>query len=88
MSFGVRAETISVNLADLGSALDASRSQQDAVQQLILDEIQDRLNELDLQLNNGELLFREEVTDQRLDDGCTFTNICLLYTSPSPRDRG
>lgn len=80
MSFGVRAETISVNLADLGSALDASRSQQDAVQQLILDEIQDRLNELDLQLNNGELLFREEVTDQRLDDGCTFTNIRRMTT--------
>ena len=79
-SFGVQSETISVNLTDLGSALDASRSQQDAVQRLILDEIQERLNELDLQLNNGELLFQDEVTDQRIGDGCNFTNIRRVTT--------
>ena len=32
--------------------------------------------------------YKVEISEAALHDGCTPTNPCLLYTSPSPRDRG
>lgn len=72
---GVSAETLTVNLRDLGSALSDSRSEQDAVQQLVLDKIQTRLNELDLQFEDNELLIQDELRDELVEDGCTSTEI-------------
>ncbi len=80
MPFGINAETLTVNLADLGSALSSNRSEQDAVQRLVLDKIQRRLNELDLQLSNNELLLQDELTDALVEDGCTSTNIQNMTT--------
>ena len=44
-------------------------------------------------MTNEELLdiydsIAEEIDDEILDEADELFNICLLYTSPSPRDRG
>lgn len=74
------AETITVTIDDLGRALDSSRSEPDAVRRLLLEEIQRGLDELDLQLTDNELLLRDEVTDQVVEDGCNSTTIRNLTT--------
>lgn len=67
-------------MADLGSALSSNRTDQDSVQRLVLDKIQSRLNELDLQLNNNELLLREVLRDELVEDGCTSTVVQEMTT--------
>ena len=74
------AETISVTIEDLGSALDSSRAEPDAVRRLLLEEIQQRFDELDIQLSDNELLLREEITDEVVEGGCNSTTIRNLTT--------
>jgi len=74
------AETVTVSISDLGNALVASREEPDAVRRLLLDEIQQRLDELDLQLVDNELLLRDEITNEVIEDGCTNTEILNLTT--------
>lgn len=73
-------ETVVVTLEDLGNALDSSRAEPDAVRRLLLEEIQRQFDELDLQLTDNELLIRDEVTEQTVEDGCTSTRIRNLTT--------
>ncbi len=75
-----RAETVVVTLDDLGDALNSSRSEPDAVGRLLLEEIQRKFDELDLQLTGNELLLQDVVTDQTVEDGCTSTVIRNLTT--------
>jgi len=74
------AQTITVNVADLGSAIASSQSEPNAVQRLLLENIQERIDELDLQLNGDELLFSDELTNQTVEDGCTNTVIRQMTT--------
>lgn len=74
------AETISVTIDDLGTALDSSRAEPDAVRRLLLEEIQARFDELDIQLTGNELLLREEITDEVVEGGCNSTTIRNLTT--------
>ena len=76
----VIAENVTVSIADLGNALVASREEPDAVRQLLLEEIQQKLDELDLQLADNELLLRDEIFNQVVEDGCTNTEILNLTT--------
>lgn len=75
-----RAETVVVALDDLSEALDSSRFEPDAVRRLILEEIQHKFDELELQLADNELLLQDVVTDQTIEDGCTSTVIRNLTT--------
>ena len=76
----VIAETITVSIADLGNALVTTREEPDAVSRLVLDEIQQTLDDLDLQLVDNELLLRDEINNQIVEDGCTSTEILNLTT--------
>ena len=75
-----RAETVVVTLQDLGEALESNRFEPDAVRRLILEEIQRKFDELELQLTDNELLLQDVVTDQIVEDGCTSTLIRSLTT--------
>ena len=79
-STAVIAETVTVNIADLGNALVASREEPDAIRRLLLEEIQQKLDELDLQLVDNELLLRDEIANEVIEDGCTNTEILNLVT--------
>lgn len=74
------AETIQITLEDLGTALDASRAEPDAVRRLLLEEIQSRFDELDLQLIGNELLFQNELIDEEVEGGCNSTTIRHMTT--------
>lgn len=74
----VMAGTISVNVADLSTALASSRSEPDAVRRLLLREIQRKLDELDLRLEQGELLVQDQIVNETIEDGCTQTTIRTL----------
>lgn len=75
-----RAETINITLGDLGSALNASRSEPDAVRRLLIETIQNRLDEVDLEFNGSEFLLRDEVFNQVIEGGCNSTEILNLTT--------
>ena len=75
------AQTVTVNVADLGAAIASSQSEPDAVQRLLLEEIQRRIDDLDLQLTDNELLFSDELTDEVIEDGCTSTTIQRMTTN-------
>ncbi len=72
---------MTVTVGDLGEALESSRFEPDAIRRLLLDEIQQRLNELDLSLAENALLLQDEITDRVVEDGCTSTVISNMTTS-------
>lgn len=75
-----RAQTITVDIDELSEALDASRMDSSAVETLVLDRIQRRLDELDLELSDNGLVLRDEITNRVVEDGCVGTTIRQMTT--------
>jgi len=75
-----RADTLTVTLGDLQSALDNSADEPDAVRRMILQQIQSRLNDADIQLEQGQLIFEQSLFDTTVEDGCNRTIVKHMHT--------
>ena len=76
-----RAEVISVSIAELDNAIYDMESRPDALATLALRRIQQSLDDANLTLGNGEILYRDIQTDLDVDSGCTRTEIRSLDTT-------
>ncbi len=74
------AATVSVSLGELDQALNSAREEPDAVQRLVLGNIQERLNSAGLNFTAGELLYQNMIVDRVVEDGCTSTRILEMQT--------
>ena len=75
-----RAESIAITIDDLVNALNSSASEPDAVRRLLLETIQIRFDELDIELTDNTLLLTNQITDQIVEGGCNSTRIRNLTT--------
>ncbi len=69
------AATINVTLGDLDDAIVSVRDEPDAVQRMVLEKIQQRLQQSDLKFALGDLLYQDTIVDQVVEDGCNNTRI-------------
>lgn len=69
------AATINVSLGDLDDAIVTARDEPDAVQRMVLEKIQQRLQQSDLKFVRGDLLYQDTVVNQVVEDGCNNTRI-------------
>lgn len=76
-----KAEVISVSIAELDNAIYDMEYRSDALATLALKRIQQSLNEANLTLGNGEILYRDTQTDLDVDSGCNRTQIRSLDTT-------
>ena len=74
------AATVAVTLEDLDQALVNARDEPDAVQQLVLGNIEQRLQQAGLNFSAGELLYQDTIVDRLVEEGCTSTRILQLQT--------
>ncbi len=77
----VNAETIRVSIADLDNAIYEMDTQPDALSRLALQKIQNALNDAELTLGAGELIYSDSQTDLNVNSGCTRTEIRSLDTN-------
>jgi len=80
VSPALNADTIRVQLSELDSALAQSQSEPDAVQRLVLEKISQRFDALDINLQNGDLLFEDAIIDEVVEDGCASTIVRRMDT--------
>ncbi|MBX2824240.1 MAG: alpha/beta hydrolase [Gammaproteobacteria bacterium] len=75
-----QADTVTVTLADLQTALDTAEDEPDAIRRMVLQRIQDRLDAADTSLQQGQLIFEQSLTDTVVEDGCNRTIIKRMQT--------
>jgi acetyl esterase/lipase len=77
----VRADRITVSVAELDQALYELEFEPDAISRLALLKIQSEINAAGLALLAGEVLFSESVSDVVVDSGCNSTEIRTVDTT-------
>ncbi|MBX2886670.1 MAG: alpha/beta hydrolase [Granulosicoccus sp.] len=77
----VQAETISVTVGDLSSALENRAEEPDAVQGLVLDHIQERFDQQEIGIAQGELVYQESISNKTVEGGCNRTIILGMQTT-------
>ena len=75
------AETISITVAELSSALGNAKHEPDAIKKLVLEKIQQQLNAAEIGFEPGEYLYQRQTYNQVVEDGCTRTVINNMLTS-------
>ncbi len=74
------AGVINVNVAELTDALENATREPDAVSRLVLGEIQSQLDNSEVQLSDGELIYTDTQTNRVVEDGCTNTTVQQVTT--------
>ncbi|MFT6878210.1 MAG: acetyl esterase/lipase, partial [Granulosicoccus sp.] len=77
----VKAERITVSVAELDQALYELEFEPDAISRLALQKIQSEINAAGLTLAAGEILFSDSETDLIVESGCSSTEIRTLDTT-------
>lgn len=75
------ADPVSISVGELGDAIDAMDTEPDAISRMALQKIQAQLDEANLQLSDGDILFSDTATNLTTDSGCTRTEVRSLLTT-------
>ncbi len=79
-SINAKAASLSVTVEELGAAIDSIPGEPDALQRLLLEKIRRQIEQANLALNQGELLFSDTRYNIAPDSGCTRTEVRRLHT--------
>ena len=78
-----QAATVAISVTELEEAITNARNEPDAIKQLVLNKISQRLAEADVQFLAGDLLYQDTIVDRLVEEGCTSTRIQQLQTDLS-----
>lgn len=81
LSDQARAATVQVTVGDLDTAIEQMPSNPEAFERLVLSRIQEAINEADLQLDAGSLIFTDTSRDLVDDNSCTRTEVRTVTTT-------
>ena len=75
-----RADTLRLDVAGLDAALAATGEEPDALRRLVLTRLQDEFDAAGLRFEDGALLWRDTLADERIESGCNRTDVRALHT--------
>lgn len=75
------AETVSVTIGELSTALENRKKESDAVQRMVLDRIQARFDEIDIAINQGEAIYRDSLNNKTVEGGSNRTIVLNMQTT-------